>query len=180
MLSKRRGPALALAMLVALLTAGAPAGTARAAAADARKAQKFKDWTVECEPANAKHGRRCVLAQNLRGKNGDKVRQLMSTVVGRFGGEVGFAILFTVPLGVFLPAGLVLEVDGGNDKKRLDYQFCTRSGCRAALKLDDHWLGRLKAGSKATVTIEGARHKDIALPLSLHGFTDGLAKVAAQ
>ena len=104
----------------------------------------------------------------------------MSTAVGYFGKNRRLGVFFTLPLGLFLPAGVTLEVASRDAIKRLPYQLCNRQGCRASLALDDRWLAHFKRGFRATVTVRTLRGKDVAIPLSLKGFTKGVKAIGAR
>ncbi len=121
-----------------------------------------------------------MLVQEASLKVNEKVQRIMSTAIGHFGKDRRLSVLFTVPLGVFLPAGLRLKVDGHDDTKRLPYQFCNRDGCRAGFVLDEPWFGLFKGGLKATVTVRMPGGKDVTVPLSLKGFTKGVEAIGAS
>ena len=142
--------------------------------------QKFGDWVVRCQVDTEKGGRRCVLAQAVRVKEIEKKHWVMSTAVVYFGKSRRLGVFFTLPLGLFLPAGVMLEVDGRDDLKRLPYQVCNSQGCRASLALDDRWLAIFERGLKGTVTVRTLRGKDVVIPLSLKGFTKGVKAIGAS
>ena len=104
----------------------------------------------------------------------------MSTAVGYYGKDRRLGVFFTVPLGLFLPAGLTLKVDGRDDIKRLQYQICTRDGCRAGFPLDDRWLALFRGGLNGTVTVRTLRGNNVTMPLSLKGFTKGVQAIGAS
>ena len=136
--------------------------------------QRFSDWLVRCQDDTANDGRRCILVQEASLKVNEKAQRIMSTAIGHFGKDRRLSVLFTVPLGTFLPAGLMLKVDGHDETKRLGYQFCGRDGCRARFVLDTRWFALFKGGLGATVTMRMRGGKDVTVPLSLNGFTKGV------
>lgn len=154
--------------------------TAAGQARSAEDGQKFSDWTVKCRDHDSGTGPMCVLTQILKRKNGEETQRMMSTVVGRFGPNAEPGMLISVPLGVFLPAGSVIEVEGRTDSKRLDFQFCSRAGCRVILKLDRQWLDLFRAGTRASVTVNDRRRRPVKMPLSLNGFTKGTEAIGIQ
>ncbi len=77
-----------------------------------RDGQRFGDWVVRCQDDTEKGGRRCALVQAVRLKEIGKKHRVMSTAVGYFGKSRRLGVFFTLPLGLFLPAGVMLEVDG--------------------------------------------------------------------
>ncbi len=145
-----------------------------------RDRQSFGDWTVRCQGDTEKGNRRCVLVQSAHRNENDKKQQVMLTAVGYFSKDQRLGVLFTVPLGLFLPAGLMLKVDGHDDIKRLPYQICNRDGCRAGFPLNDRWLALFKRGLKGTVTLRTMRGKSVTIPLSLKGFTEGVKAIGVS
>lgn len=177
---------LAIAALagVALPALGSTPGLAQSSQASttaAPPAERFGDWFRRCQKNPADGRKLCVLLQEASSKKADKDKpqRIMSTVVGKFGTERRLGLLFTLPLGVRLPAGLVLKVDGSDDISRIPYQFCNRNGCRAAFLFDDKWLARFKAGLKASVTVRTQAGKEVTVPVSLKGFTKGISVIEA-
>ena len=167
----------ALTSIIVLLCCGS---TSSAQNATDRDGQRFGDWVVRCQVDTEKGSRRCVLSQSIRLKEIEKKQRVMSTAVGYFGKSRRLGVFFTLPLGLFLPAGVTLEVASRDAIKRLPYQLCNRHGCRASLALDDRWLGHFKRGLKGTVTVRTVRGKNVAIPLSLKGFTKGVKAIGAR
>lgn len=179
-------PSSALAALaglaaLALVSTPALAQGAQASTTAAPQAERIGDWFRRCQDSPADGRRLCVLVQEASSKNAknDKHRRIMSTVVGRFGKDRRLGVMFTLPLGVRLPPGVVLKVDGNKDVGRLPYQFCNRNGCRVVFLFDDKWLARFKAGLKASVTVLTRTGKEVTVPVSLKGFTKGLRAIDA-
>lgn len=136
--------------------------------------RSFKDWTATCPTADTQHPL-CFIMQNLALKKTGK--RILSVRVGPLSGNGQPMLLVTVPLGVFLPAGIELSIDGAN-AKRVDYQFCNAEGCSAVIALSPGALERLKAGRQARVVFEDARERPISVPVSLLGFTAAYAHIS--
>jgi invasion protein IalB len=148
------------------------------ASADLKQGEKFDDWTVGCEtPATDGAPARCFIFQNILVK--ESRQQILLMAIGLLGENKQPAAILTVPLGVFLPAGLTLTVP---DVKpvRIAIETCLPKGCRGAVALNDELLEALRKGDKAQVTLMDARRRQINLPVSLKGFTKGFAAVKAQ
>jgi len=140
----------------------------------AQDGQTFHDWTVKCKSQETGQKDRCALIQTLRRKNANGNQPIMTVLVAPFGSESRLGMLITVPLGVFLPAGLTLTVDDKKLTKQLAYQFCNRLGCRAAVLFDDRLLGLFRTGAKASIAIQDRHRKDIVMAISLNGFSKGV------
>jgi invasion protein IalB len=104
----------------------------------------------------------------------------MAVAVGRVPGTSDLGLLVVLPLGILLPAGVTLQIDGGAEVP-LQVDRCERPGCRVEMLLEPDLLNRLKAGSQATVFFEaidpqGERQR-LGVPISLLGFTAALNEV---
>ena len=77
----------------------------------------------------------------------------------------------TVPIGVYLPAGVGVEIDGAAIG-RLGYELCSPQGvCVATTFLNDDLLTKFKSGGGAKFYIKDIRGRDGIFDLSLKGFT---------
>jgi invasion protein IalB len=76
----------------------------------------------------------------------------------------------TVPLGVLLPNGLNMAVDG-IDLGTVGFLTCFMDGCMTQVTLTPDVLSNMKAGNLASITIYDTVGQAATLPLSLSGFT---------
>ena len=158
------------------------AGAAQVAAAEPKEGQKFGDWAVKCPAAApAKEGAAeppakplCFLFQGVILTKDGKKQQIMKIVVGyrTTGGDP--VVNITVPLGVFLPAGYLFQVDQGQPL-RVNFVTCLVNGCQGRFALDKKYLATVQRGLKGKVVFEDRSRKKLSLPVSLIGFTAGLA-----
>ena len=78
------------------------------------------------------------------------------------------------PLGVLLPNGLGLNVDG-KDIGRAYFVRCFQDGCYAEVILEKQLLDTLKTGQAATFIVFQTPEEGIGIPVDLKGFADGFA-----
>ncbi len=78
------------------------------------------------------------------------------------------------PLGVILPNGLGLNIDG-KDLGRAYFVRCMADGCFAEVILRDDLLNNLRDGTSATFIIFASPEEGIGIPVDLNGFKDGFA-----
>lgn len=78
------------------------------------------------------------------------------------------------PLGILLPNGLGLYVDG-NDIGRAQFVRCFQDGCFAEVVLADELLKTLSSGKMATFIVFQTPEQGIGIPVDLDGFKDGFA-----
>lgn len=159
----------------------ATAGTDEGSAALTRPVEKFDDWFKECEMVNDEKGEQieiCQISQTLIDKESDQ--PMMKIAVGYVPDKEQPVAVITLPLGIFLPPGIELQIDGKGKVGRLPINTCLPSGCQAGVQLDEDFVGRMKQGSQMTVTFGNPQGKGVAAPVSLKGFTAGLQSVKRE
>ena len=78
------------------------------------------------------------------------------------------------PLGVLLPKGLGLFVDG-KDIGRAYFLLCRMEGCEVEVSIDDDLMKTLESGKQAVFTIYRTQEAGIGFPVDLKGFGEGFA-----
>jgi invasion protein IalB len=161
-MKKAKSP-LTLASIVALALGVAPA------IAD----EVFQDWALRCPE---KPG--CFLDQRVfvKGQEQSPVLQAAFQLRGKRPQVIG---MLRVPLGVLLPPGLELDIDGAK-ALRIAYSHCRTEGCIALFELTRDLRRRLERGREARVAFQTVEGKRSELPLSLMGITDGLKALDAR
>jgi invasion protein IalB len=173
------GPALAQATQgepaapAAPATEGAPPGTVKGP----RDGQQVQDWTLRCELPQGQPPEFCEMRQRVVNQEGERV---LLAVVGPLPQIDKPGLLLVLPLGIALPPGTFLKIDGGPEQP-VPVERCEPQGCRIELVLDPELLARLKAGTRALVGFhvydgEGGRPR-VDVPVSLLGFSAALAEV---
>ncbi|HCH72150.1 MAG TPA: invasion associated locus B family protein [Ochrobactrum sp.] len=76
------------------------------------------------------------------------------------------------PLGVLLPNGLGLNVDG-KDIGRAYFVRCFEDGCYAEVILEDDLLKTLRSGKAATFIVFQTPEEGVGIPVDLKGFGEG-------
>lgn len=167
MAGNRRSRGTALAVLYGALVAAA----AGPAAAQVAEGQVFGDWVARCVTPPGATRQHCALHHGIITKKEPR-RQLLGITVGFFGKAHTPGVLFHAPIGVYLPAGLILSIPGAQIV-RIVYDICTPRICRAPLTLTPEFIAAMKKAEHGVVTIRDRLRKPLKLPLSLKGFTAG-------
>ncbi len=174
---RRLGGSLALASLLLATAAAGPAlaqtqpqgqqPAPRSQSQQPAETQTFQDWTLACFDRQD-GSQACRMLQNVANDQGQVVMQ--AAVIRLPDGNSG--LLFNLPLGVWLPEGVTIQVDGG-EQISVPYARCLPAPdqCRVELVLDDQRLAQLKAGTRITVTFYGPRQEPVRATVSLLGFT---------
>ena len=178
---------LAAAVVTLALALGSAAGWAQTANEDSALEQpqaevtaEHQDWIVRCQPAPEEAfgaGDLCEMYQQVSEQNSQQT--VLEVVIGYPQGAEQPIALFNLPLGMRLPPGVALSVDG-NDPVNFPIQICLRSGCRTDIALNEELLSQMLAGTQAQLTIADPQNREIQLPLSLLGFSAALDDVQAS
>ena len=103
-------------------------------------------------------------------KSGSTRRQeLLSIAAGYATPDGKLGIVLTVPLGVYLPAGLLLKIPGA-EPERVVVTTCLSNGCRGAKTLDPVFLEVMLKAKTGQVEVVNARGKKFNIPISFNGF----------
>src|SRR5690606_35642940 len=76
------------------------------------------------------------------------------------------------PLGVLLPTGLGLKIDG-KDMGRAYFVRCYQDGCYSEVILETELLETLRNGESATFIVFQTPEEGIGIPVDLNGFGEG-------
>ena len=165
-------PALAAQPSSQLTKPSTPAPSSQTQQKPKINVKHVQDWDVRCAAGSQK---RCEMTQTVNRKKDNK--PMMRVVVGYPPQSQQPVAIFDLPLGMRLPPGVKLSVDG-NKPVSFPVQLCVQQGCRADLPLKSSVLSQLRAGHTATVTIHDPRGKAMNLDISLMGFTNALNQVS--
>ncbi|SDR61825.1 Invasion protein IalB, involved in pathogenesis [Rhizobiales bacterium GAS113] len=151
-----------------------PAAGAAPAAGDAAAAPAQPEWVARCASDGRRGTLECALEQNVFLS---KTGQLIAAVSLRVPADTRQpSLAVQVPLGLFLPAGVSLQVDE-NKAVPLALQTCDAKGCYAATPVSPEMLGTLKAGKKLQITFQNLSKENITVPLQLANFAQAYQKI---
>jgi len=139
--------------------------------------RQFQDWAVRCGRQGS--GQACEMVQQRLDEQGQTV---LAIAVGKVPNTDSPGMLIILPLGIWLPPGVVLKVDNGEEVPAR-VERCERRGCQVELLLEPDVLTMLKSGREANVLFqiydENGQPKVVGVPFSLLGFTAALNEVMA-
>ncbi|WP_419913607.1 invasion associated locus B family protein [Hoeflea sp.] len=127
-------------------------------------------WSIVCDQPAGASSEQCALMQNVIAEDRPEIG--LSVVVLKTADRKARVLRVLAPLGVLLPNGLGLNVDG-KDIGRAYFVRCFTDGCYAEVILEDALLDTLKAGTIATFIVFQTPEEGIGIPVDLAGFTDG-------
>ncbi len=127
-------------------------------------------WSIICDTPAGASSEQCVLMQNVIAE--DRPELGLSVIVVKTADRKARILRVLAPLGVLLPNGLGLNIDG-KDIGRAYFVRCFSDGCYAEVILEDSLLSNFRSGSDATFIVFQTPEEGIGIPVDLSGFTDG-------
>lgn len=157
--------------IAALFISVSFAGSAQAQAQQNGKLKSTHGaWSILCDtPAGAKV-EQCAMVQNVVAEDRPEVG--LSVVVLKTADNKAKILRVLAPLGVLLPNGLGLNIDG-KDMGRAYFVRCFQDGCYAEVILEDVLIKALQTGTSATFIVFQTPEEGIGIPVELKGFADG-------
>ena len=128
------------------------------------------DWQVRCDTPPGARFEQCALVQSVTAEDRQNVG--LTVIVLRTADNKDHILRVLAPLGVLLPSGLGLRIDG-EDVGRAAFIRCLPKGCLAEVIIDDPLIKKLQSGKDATFIIFQTPEEGIGIPVSLAGFGAG-------
>lgn len=142
------------------------------AQAGSAREKDYQDWRLRCEQKNDDDPELCFILQIAKSA---KDKRAVLRIGVRYPEPNKPAMVFlTLPLGIYLPAGLLIQIDGGETLK-IPVEICVPNGCHTRIDLVGDLLKKMKAGSRAKLAFHNSSQQRITVPVSLAGFTAALA-----
>jgi len=164
---KRRLAGLGLALVAVAGAAGAVLGQGVVRA-------EYGDWQMSCDTPPGASFEQCAIIQSVMAEDQPNVG--LSVIVLRTADREARLLRVLAPLGVLLPNGLGLNVDG-EDMGRVAFVRCLPNGCVAEVVLDDSLIETLSKGSNAIFVVFKTPEEGIGIPVSLNGFEEGFGQL---
>ena len=132
------------------------------------------DWQIRCDTPPGAKSEQCALIQSVTAE--DRPNVGLTIIILKTADQKGRLMRVLAPLGVLLPSGLGLKVDGA-DIGRVGFVRCLPNGCVADVVMDETLTGKLKSGKDAVFIIFQTPEEGIGIPVSLNGFSQGYDKL---
>jgi len=166
------------AFVIALAAAFAAVDAAHAPAHAQFSQSELKNtvgaWQVRCGRPPGARSEKCALVQSVKAEDRNNV-SLTIIFLRSFSGDKRL-LRVVAPLGVLLPTGLGLKIDG-EDVGHAPFLKCGQVGCVAEVVADDNLIEKMQSGQNAIFIIFQTPEEGIGVPIDLTGFGDGLAQL---
>ncbi|AJY48124.1 invasion associated locus B family protein [Martelella endophytica] len=128
-------------------------------------------WSMVCDQPPGANGDQCALMQNVIADDRPEIG--LSIAVLKTADRQSKLLRILAPLGVFLPEGMGLFVDGVNIGKAY-YSRCYFDGCYVEVDIDDDLMKIFRAGKEAVFTLNfSVDQNTIGIPVDLDGLGEG-------
>ena len=154
------------------------------AAAEVPKAEVISThgkWQVQCTEVgaggdeNAGGGKNCGIIQNVISEKNENIAiSLIVSKVKRGDKSSTFFRVFA-PIGVYLPTGIPVEIDGAALPNRMQFTRCLPRVCEGFAEASPESLNKFKKGNAATFFIYDRPGNGFPMKVSLEGFGAALA-----
>jgi invasion protein IalB len=136
---------------------------------------KHGAWQIQCTEGGEEGGRNCGMVQQTRSEKNEKVG--LSVIVNKVkrGDKSAVFMRVMAPIGVYLPTGIPVEIDGAALPARMVFTRCIPPICEAMGEASADSLARFKKGNAATFYLYDRPGNGFPLKISLEGFGAALA-----
>lgn len=133
------------------------------------------DWKIQCTDEQKQGGqpgeteRQCGMVQLAQSEKNAKIRLTTVFVRGKQNGKEITMMRIMAPIGVYLPTGVALEIDGGA-VGRIPFMRCLPQICVAFGEAGAQTLDKFRKGNAASFIIYEAPGIGMPIKVSLNGF----------
>ncbi len=144
---------------------------------------KHGKWDVQCATLEDGKGgklRSCGMVQVAKSDKSEQV--VLSVIVSKLkqGGKTQTIMRLLAPIGVYLPTGVAVEIDGAALPNRLPFTRCTPRVCEAFGEASPDTMKKFSKGSNATFYLYDRPGNGFPMKISLEGFAAGLGTLDKQ
>jgi invasion protein IalB len=131
-------------------------------------------WTSRCVSESRNTNVDCVVEQSAVVT---KTGQLLADITIRVPADTRHPVLLIqLPVGLYLPAGVTVQVDGGKPQQ-ITLQTCDLKGCYGAEPVSDEMLAAMKSGTRFAVSFQNAAKESVVIPFGLANFAEAYQRV---
>jgi len=166
---------IALVKALAVLAAFVLLLPSENASAQMRVLSEHGFWKVICETPPGAKAEQCGIHQAVQ--DGERTELGLSITILRPADRKGDLMRIQAPLGILLPTGVGLEIDGQNFGN-VWFIKCFADGCWADADIDAKLLEALKKGKQAIFKVFPTPEEGVGIPVDLSGFSEAYLKIS--
>ena len=160
----------------------APAAGAETAAPKVETVATYGLWQVQCSEVPAQNGqpagKSCGMIQVGKSDKNENIG--ISLIINKIkqGDKSQTLMRALVPIGVYLPTGIAMEIDGAALEGRMNFTRCNPRACEGFGEASPASLKKFLKGKVATFYIYDRPGNGYPIKIPLEGFAEGLAALA--
>lgn len=156
------------------------AGAQSAGAGPDRIVETYGAWDLLCQRPQPGAERACEITQSVQVQG--QARRLAVIAVGRPARDAEMVMVLQLPLGLWLPSGVTVQLDAGAAAVPAQLLRCTAAACVATLELSPAMLAALRSGGEGQgrIGFEMQAGTPVALPIAYNGAAEALAALEAR
>jgi len=135
----------------------------------AQQADAAPPWLIGCSNQADATVLTCEMSQSIVLTEGNQ--RLATVAFVKQAGEAPVTGVFTLPVGVFLPAGLTILVDE-SELGKLDFNSCDGQGCYASAPAEFDWVQAMQSGTQLSLAIARGDGEILNFGFDLTGFSE--------
>jgi invasion protein IalB len=139
-------------------------------------------WQVQCSDVPAENGqpaaKSCGMVQAANSETNPNIG--LSLIINKMkqGDKTQTLMRALVPIGVYLPTGIAMEIDGAALEGRMNFTRCNPRACEGFGEASPASLKKFMKGKIATFYIYDRPGNGYPIKIPLEGFAEGLADLA--
>jgi invasion protein IalB len=135
-------------------------------------------WKITCETA-AEGKKACGMVQTARSETAPNVALTLIVLRAKQGDKNLTLMRIMAPIGVYLPTGIAVEIDGVALERRINFERCGPRApvCLAIANPEPATLEKFKKGNSANFFIYETLGRGLPIKVSLEGFGKALAEL---
>jgi invasion protein IalB len=136
---------------------------------------EFGFWKIICEKPPGASSEQCGMFQSVR--DGERQNLYLSITLLKPADRKGDLLRIQAPLGILLPTGVGLEIDG-EEIGTAFFVRCLDDGCWADVNVDTRLLDILKTGKTAIFKVFPTPEEGVGIPVELDGFEEAYGNLS--
>ncbi len=139
-------------------------------------------WQIQCNDIPAQNGqpaeKSCGMVQAANSESNPNIG--LSLIINKLkqGDKTQTLMRALVPIGVYLPTGIAMEIDGAALEGRMNFTRCNPRACEGFGEASPASLKKFMKGKVATFYIYDRPGNGYPIKISLEGFAEGLTDLA--
>jgi invasion protein IalB len=136
-------------------------------------------WVVQCSAIPAQGGqpagKACGMTQTAKNEKAEGIGLSLIINRGKVNGKNQTTMRALVPVGVYLPTGVAMEIDGTALEGRMSFTRCNPRACEGFGEASDGTMKKFMKGKLATFYIYDRPGNGYPIKFPLAGFAEGIS-----